>query len=193
LPAVAQPGEAAGKSSYFELESEPLQAFVSGQSQSPSGEVRISMTIDGMPYVGSIETEYLAHDDAMMHSHSHADDDALVWVKQVSEQGYDISLGHHGVSLLAGADVEPAVQVAREGQPVADARVFNALVADDGETILAEEVATVYEPPTSDEPAHYAQGPLNIPPGTRQAVIRFRIVLPQGKGERSFDVPVAVK
>ena len=95
--------------------------------------------------------------------------------------------------MLAGGDVEPAVQVTRDGQPVADAQVFNALLEDDGETVLAEEVATVYEPPTSDEPAHYAQGSLKIPSGTRQATIRYRIVLPEGKGERTFDVPVDVK
>ena len=52
---------------------------------------------------------------------------------------------------------------------------------------------TIYEPPTSDEPAHYAQGALKIPAGTREAMIRYRIVLPGSKEERTFDGPVAVK
>ena len=62
-----------------------------------------------------------------------------------------------------------------------------------GKTVLAEEVGTVYEPPSGNEPSHYAQGMLKIPSGTREAVLRYRIVLPEGKGERTYDVPVAVK
>ena len=120
-------------------------------------------------------------------------DDALTWSKELKEQGYDISLGYHGTSLLAGSKVEPAVQITRDGKPVADAKVFNALLEANGKTVLAEEVATVYEPPSSDEPSHYAQGALKIPPGTREAVLRYRIILPEGKGERTYDVPVAVK
>jgi hypothetical protein len=130
---------------------------------------------------------------AGLHSHGHSDADVLMWRKEVNEQGYTIALGHHGVTLLAGSTVEPAVQITREGKPVADAKVFNALLDADGETILAEEAATVYEPPTSDEPAHYAQGALKIPPKTRQGTLRFRIVLPDGKGEHTYDVPVPVK
>ena len=189
LPAVAQPGEAEGKSSHFELVSEPLEDIVSGRSQSTNVEAQVSLVIDGKPSVGIIDTGL----DAPVHSHGHAHDDALMWRKEISEQGYDIALGHHGTSLLAGGDVEPAVQVTREGEPVADAQIFNVLLAVDGTTVLAEEVATVYEPPTGDEPPHYAQGALKIPAGTREAIIRYRIVLPEGKGERTFDVPVAVK
>jgi hypothetical protein len=191
LPAVAQPDEPAGKSSYFELASEPLLTALSGQP--PNSQARLSITIGGMPYAGAIEAADEGHSHVALQGHSHAHDDALVWRKETSEQGYDFALGHHGTSLLAGSEVEPAVQITRDGQPVAEAQVFNALLADDGETVLAEEVATVYEPPTSEEPAHYAQGALKIPPGTRQATIRYRIVLPEGKGERTFDVPVDVK
>ncbi|MEX2306102.1 MAG: hypothetical protein WD738_00820 [Pirellulales bacterium] len=193
LPAVAQPGDAAGKSSYFELTSEPLQTVVSGASQSLDDDPEMRVTIDGTPYVGMIEPDIDGHHHAEAYSHSHGDDDALVWRKEISEQGYDIALGHHGVLLLAGDDVEPAVQVTRAGKPVADAQVFNVLLDADGQTVLAKEVATVYEPPTGDEPTHYAQGALKIPAGTRQAIIRYRIVLPEGKGEHTFDVPVAVR
>jgi hypothetical protein len=85
------------------------------------------------------------------------------------------------------------VQITRDGKPVADAKVLNSLVETNGKTMLAEEVATVYKPPSSDEPSQYAQGALKIPPGTREAVLRFRIILPEGKGERTLDVPVVVK
>jgi hypothetical protein len=116
-----------------------------------------------------------------------------LWKKVVNEEGYEISLGHHGITLLAGGKVEPAVQIKRDGKPVADAKVFNALLEANGTTVLAEEVPTVYEPPSGEEPSHYAQGSLKIPPGTREAVIRLRILLPEGKGEKTYDVPVSVR
>ncbi|MEX0612533.1 MAG: hypothetical protein WD738_18855 [Pirellulales bacterium] len=196
LPAVAQPGEPTGKSSYFELVSEPLCAVVCGESEASKTHARLGLTIDGKPYVGLIETEAAHehdHDHADGHGHSHAGDDALMWRQEIDEQGYHIALGHHGRTLAAGHEVEPAVQITRDGQPVADAQVFNALLAGDGKTVLSDEAATVYEPPTSEEPAHYAQGALKIPADTRQVVIRYRIVLPEGSGERTFDVPVAIE
>ncbi len=193
LPAVAQPGEAAGKSSYFELVSEPLDTVVSGQSGSPIGELQFNVTIAGKPQVGTIGLQDLGDALANLGGGSATSDDILLWLKQINEQGYDLSLGHHGSSLLAGSQVEPAVQITREGKPVADAKVFNSLLDSDSHTILAEEVATVYEPPAGDEPSHYAQGSLKIPSGTRQAILRYRIILPEGRGEHTYDVPVAVK
>ena len=190
LPAVAQPGEPAGKSSYFELVSEPLLAVIAGKSQSQYPDVELNATIDGKPHPGDIDIQEMS---APVVAQGNAADDALLWLKVLKEQGYEISLGHHGVALLAGRKVEPAVQITREGKPVADAKVFNALVEANGKTVLAEEVATVYEPPSGDEPSHYAQGTLKIPSGTREAVLRYRIVLPEGKGDRTFDVPVVVK
>ena len=76
---------------------------------------------------------------------------------------------------------------------MADAKVYNVLLAEDGQTVVGEEVETVYEPPTGEEPSHYAQGSLMIPGGTRKVVLRYRIVLPEGKGERTINVPVSVK
>ena len=67
LPAVAQPGDPPGKSSYFELESGPLHVVVSGESEAADTHARISITIDGKPYVGLIETEEHDHD----HDHDH--------------------------------------------------------------------------------------------------------------------------
>ena len=155
LPAVPQPGDPAGKSSYFELVSEPLLATLAGKSKSQYPDIQLSATIDGKPHLGDIDIQEMS---APVGSQGNAADDALLWIKVLKEQGYEISLGHHGVTLLAGSKVEPAVQITRDGKPVADAKVFNALLEANGKTALAEEVATVYEPPSSDEPSHYAQG-----------------------------------
>jgi len=190
LPAVVQPEDAQAKSSFFEIDSEPLMTILTG-SKLTKGPPELKITIDGKTYTGVIENEHTLN-PALTHSHSEGPDETLVWKSELDEAGYKISLGHHGVLLLAGSQVEPAVQVTRDGAPVADAQVFSTLLDEDGD-VLAEEVATVYEPPAGEEPAHYAQGKLKIPPGTRAAKFRFRIVLPEGKGERTFDVPVTVQ
>jgi hypothetical protein len=200
LPAAPQPGETDGKSSYFELVSEPLNIVVSGESEAMRTHARLNVTIDGKPYVGLIETEKHdhehghnhSHDDASGRGHTHGADDALVWREELDAEGYQIALGHHGEALHAGRELEPAVQIARDGQPVDNAQVYNTLLAADGQSVLAGEVATVYEPPTTEEPAHYAQGALQIPADTQKVIIRYRIVLPDG-GERRFDVPVVVE
>ena len=147
----------------------------------------ISAEVDGTPYVGEFVEE--AHG----HGHSHGEDDALVWEgKPVEHSGTTLLLGHHGKHLHAGEEVEPAVSITRDGKPVDDAKVFNALLSADGLTVLADEVATVYEPTTEDEPAHYAQGALAIPKDVTKVVIRFRIVL-AGEEAKTFDIPVAVE
>ena len=70
LPAVRQPEDAEGKSSYFELVSEPLCAIVCGESESSNTTARLSITIDGKPYIGIIDTT--AHDHGHDHDHDHA-------------------------------------------------------------------------------------------------------------------------
>jgi hypothetical protein len=190
LSPVVQPGDPADKSSYFELVSEPMLAILTGKSKSQYPDIELSATIDGKPHLGEIDIQEISTPEI---TQGNSTDDALLWIKVLKEQGYDISLGHHGLTLLAGSKVEPAAQITREGKPIADAKVFNALLEANGKTVLAEEVATVYEPPSGNEPSHYAQGTLKIPSGTREAVLRYRIVLPEGKGERTFDVPVTVK
>jgi hypothetical protein len=67
LPAVPQAGEAAGNSSYFEVVSEPLCAVVCGEAEAAKTHARLSVTIEGKPYVGLIETEPHEHD----HDHGH--------------------------------------------------------------------------------------------------------------------------
>jgi hypothetical protein len=149
----------------------------------------ISAQVDGTPYAGNFKEE--PH-GAVGQAHSHGDDDALVWEGEPKEHaGLVIKLGHHGKHLHAGEEVEPAVSITRNGEPVSDAKVYNALVSADGKE-LAKEVATVYEPTTEEEPAHYAQGALAIPKGATDVVIRFRVV-PAGADAATFDVPVTVE
>jgi len=185
-----------------ELTPQPLEGEAEGTSSrfvgthDSLGMVRefagaISAEVDGTPYVGEFAEE--AHGAGHAHGHAHGEDDALVWEgTPVEHAGTKIQLGHHGRHLHAGKEVEPAVSITRDGKPVSDAKVFNALLSADGETVLAEEVATVYEPTTEEESAHYAQGALMIPKDARKVVIRFRVVLP-GEEARTFDVPVSVE
>jgi hypothetical protein len=67
LPAVPQTGETDGKSSYFELVSEPLETVVAGESEAKNVQARLSLMINGKPYVGLIETAAHEHD----HDHGH--------------------------------------------------------------------------------------------------------------------------
>jgi hypothetical protein len=66
LPAVAQEGE--GGASYFEIVSEPLCKIVCGESEAETTTARVSITINGKPYIGIIETDPHEHD----HGHGHA-------------------------------------------------------------------------------------------------------------------------
>lgn len=146
--------------------------------------------VDGKPSQGEFsESAGGGHS----HGHTHGEDDALLWEgAPKNHNGLEIKLGHHGKHLHAGEEVEPAVSITRGGQPVSDAKVFNSLLNADGSTVLSEEVATVFEPTTADEPAHYAQGGLMIPKDAKEVVIRFRIVPTNGE-EATFDTPIQVE
>jgi hypothetical protein len=73
LPAVAQPEDGEGAASYFELVSEPLCKIVCGESEAKTTTARISITIDGKPFIGIIETDphEHGHDHGHDHGHSH--------------------------------------------------------------------------------------------------------------------------
>ena len=125
------------------------------------------------------------------HEHDHGDE--LFWQREgVEEAGYVISLGHHGIDIFAGHKVEPAVSITQDDQPVADAQVFCTLLDDEGNEVIADEVGTVFEPTTAEEPAHYAQGELNVPGGLARVVIRYRIRLPGISEDLSYDIPIAL-
>lgn len=184
LTASPEAGETDGKSSRFTTDDVAL-----GEALHAGAEARLVAKIGGRSYNAAIEH---GHDQGG-HGHSHTGDDALIWRQEgVKEGEYTIALGHHGKELHAGEPVEPAIMVTKGGQDVADAKVFNALLAEDGETVVADEKPTVYEPKTEEEPAHYAQGELTVPKDAKKVVLRYRIVLPDGT-EKTFDVPVDVK
>jgi hypothetical protein len=187
LVAKPLPGEAAGLSSRF-VGSHATIGIVKEFSGTISG------VVEGTPYTGDFKEEpHGAHGHGHAHGHSHGDDDALVWRGEPRQHaGLEIKLGHHGKKLHGGKEVEPAVSITRGGQPVSDAKVFNALVAKDGTTVLVREVATTYEPTTDEEPAHYAQGGLIIPKGTTEAIVRFRIV-PAAGDATTFDMVIPVE
>jgi hypothetical protein len=74
LPAVAQPGDPEGKTSYFELVSEPLCKVVCGEVEDTHA--RVTISIDGKPYVGLIETHHEHdHDHDHPHPHPHGEGD----------------------------------------------------------------------------------------------------------------------
>jgi len=79
LPAVTQPGDPEGKASYFELVNEELCKVVCGDVEEAKN-ARVNITIDGKPYVGSIETHHEHehdhdHDHPHPHPHPHGDGD----------------------------------------------------------------------------------------------------------------------
>ncbi len=122
--------------------------------------------------------------------HTHEGDDALVWRRADLEyEGYVISLGHHGKQLFAGHEAEPAVMITKNGEPVADAKVFVTLLDAAGEDVITEEQATVYEPATAEEPAHYAQASVKMPAEATELTLRYRIELSEAS-EFSRDVIV---
>ncbi len=182
----AQPedGNPTGQTSRFSLTDKEL----AGHLDDAATAAKLNITIGDTPYSGAIPVE-----DHAKHGHVHEGDDALVWRKKIEVHGYQIQLGHHGTDLHAGTKCEPAVSISRNGKDIADARVFNALLGDDGQTELVAEVATTYEPATPEEPAHYAQGSLMIPGTIKQLTLRFRIVLPENAGEAVELITVPVK
>lgn len=125
--------------------------------------------------------------------HTHGDADKLVWVRSDIEEGeFLISLGHHGEHFHGGDDIEPAISISRREEDVSDAVVYNSLVVEEGTTVLCEEHATVFEPKTDEEPAHYAQGTLTIPKETQTFLIRFRVQLPGVDAESKHDITLDV-
>ena len=124
--------------------------------------------------------------------HSHDEADKLVWevTEKLGESKYDVRWGHHGNHFHSGDKIEPAVSIMLEGKPFAEAKVFNSIVAAvDSSEVLVDELPTVYEPKTADEPAHYAQGALMIPSTATSCVLRFRVEI-EGQPAHIRDVTV---
>lgn len=193
LPAVHHDEDPPNKFSYFEIKSKPLYEVASGISMAIRPRLRLAMTIEGLPYSGEIDTSAGSHLSVIQSFDSGPVGEPIIWQKQITEGQFNINLGHFSVLLLAGKDVEPAVQLTRGEQPVTDAKVAVALLAEDAKTELAPEAAATFQPAAGDNAAHYGKGILKMPPRTRKAVIRYRVALPEDKGEHTYDLPVSVQ
>lgn len=183
LPAKSDLGDPAGKSSRFSIKVEELADDLRAKGTT----AKLVISINGKSYSGKIENN--AQKTGASHGHAHGKDDSLVWVREETVSGLTVKLGHHGKLLRAGTQIEPAASITVAGKPVVDARVFNSLIDADGKAVLAKEKATVYEPETAEEPAHYAQGKLSVPAGLKSAIIRFRIETANGQ-KIDLDLPV---
>lgn len=118
----------------------------------------------------------------------------LAWVeKDIVHEGTKISLGHRSHPHNAERWLEPVATISRDGKPVANAMVFNSLLAADGSQVVVEEVATVYEPPAGESPGLYAQGKMKLPPASSPSVVHFRIVFPDSEQEWTRDIELPLK
>lgn len=114
---------------------------------------------------------------------------SLVWVQSdIQEDDFELALGHRGDGFKGGDLIEPAVRIMKGDAEVKDAVVNSSLLAEDGETVLAEEQTSVFAAKTEDEPAHYATGRLKIPEDAKTFLIRFRIKLPDVETESIYDI-----
>ena len=95
-------------------------------------------------------------------------------------EGNTIRLGQHGLVVQSGTELEPAVSIDRDGQPVSDAKVYASLLDGNGGKILAQQQQAIFEPATEEEPAHYAQDFLFVPEDAKKVTIRYRIDLVNG-------------
>jgi hypothetical protein len=123
------------------------------------------------------------------HAHSHeGESDELFWHRdKLEHEGHQISLGQHGIHLHAGEEGELAVIVTKDGQSVADAKVFVTVLDKDGNTELVAEQAAEYET-VEGEPPHYASKLAKVP-DAKELTVRYRITLPAA-AEFKQDVPV---
>jgi hypothetical protein len=128
--------------------------------------------------------------------HVHGDEDKLMWGDELIQDGFKITLGWHGEHIHAGEPdepLEPAAMITKDGKAVADAVVSVSLLDKDKKEIV-KKVATEYEAADEGgpgEPAHYAQGRLDVPAGTTKAFIRFHIKLPGVTDEFISEVEIA--
>ena len=126
--------------------------------------------------------------------HNHSAGDELVWplMETIADTDYEIWLGHHGNHFHSGDKIEPAISITKDGQSVDNAQVFSGLVNADNAESVPVEVPTTYEPATSEEIAHYAQGELVIPADAKDITIRYRITFPDLPDDITRDVTVDI-
>jgi hypothetical protein len=117
-----------------------------------------------------------------------------VWVERdIAHNDLLISLGYRGEKPQAGQAVEPVAMITRAGQPAADAMVFVSLASDQTSESGLADTPTVYEPPAGRSPGVYAQAKLQVPAGSAQCPVRFRIVLGEGEQDWTREIKIPLK
>ncbi len=125
---------------------------------------------------------------------SSATAEPIVWVeKGITHEDVVIDLGYRDSGNGSVRRIEPVAKITRKGKPVANALVFSSLVSDRASNSAGEESATVYEHSPGSNAAHYTAGKLQLPDGTAQSVMRFRVVLPGSEKDWTRDVTVQLK
>ena len=186
--ATPQAKDSPGTASVFSVQSRHLAKALAGKA---GRSAELLLTLDGKQLVGRPEAAHGHHEHGHHehghhehghhehehhdHEHGHAAVNVLVWHKEFEFQGNAIRLGQHGLVVESGTELEPAVSIDREGQPVKNAKVSTSLLTADGKQILTEPQRTHFEPKTEEEPAHYAQAFLAVPKDAKQVTIRYRI------------------
>ena len=191
LPEASDP---AGTSSHFSAKSIHLAKAFSGKA---GRSAELLVTLDGKELVGRVEQSHDGHDhahhdhDHAHHGHNHADDhdhahgahgasNVLMWHEDIAFEGCAVRLGQHGLVVQSGTELEPAVSIERDGQPVTDAKISVSLLDAEGKKTIAEPQQAVFEPAIEEEPAHYAQDFLFVPEEAKKVTIRYRIDLVNG-------------
>lgn len=188
LPEASDP---TGTSSHFSAKSIHLAKAFSGKA---GRSAELLVTLDGKELVGRVEQSHDGHDhahhdhDHAHHDHNHADDhdhahgasNVLMWHEDIAFEGCAVRLGQHGLVVQSGTELEPAVSIERDGQPVTDAKISVSLLDAEGKKTIAEPQRAVFEPATEEEPAHYAQDFLFVPEEAKKVTIRYRIDLVNG-------------
>lgn len=112
----------------------------------------------------------------------------ITWLEEGNSfEGLTIAVGFRGILDPGGEELEPILAISKDGQPVADAMVFDqfAIAGEDG--TFNWEVPTVYEPSPDGKSGYYAQGKLKWPQSSNLAV-RYRVVLPESGKEWKRNV-----
>ncbi|HUS39703.1 MAG: hypothetical protein WBF93_10625 [Pirellulales bacterium] len=189
LHAAPDSGDAQGQTTRFQAVSSELHEALESKE---AKDAELVVTVDDKQVRCRFEAFHdhsQCEHDHHGHGHEHEHDDKLIMDQDEELEGHQIKLGRHGLVIHSGHDVEAAVQILHDGKPVADAEVFATLLDADGKTVLAAEMAAVFEEATEEEPAHYGQASLAVPADQEQVIIRYRIVLP-GDASDTFDTPV---
>ncbi len=184
-----------GLASLFSVKSVHLAKAFAGKA---GRSAELLLTLDGKQLVGRLEDshhdhghDHHGHDhhghDHDHHAHANVASNVLLWHEDIVFEGYSLRLGQHGLVVQAGSELEPAVSIEREGEPVRDAKVYVSLLDAAAKQIIAKPQETIFEAATDEEPAHYAQGFLFVPEDVKKVTIRYRIDFTDGsKTERDI-------